>query len=34
MSEGKGAGDHMWVGGRGGVSEQLELEVAKLYSYP
>ena len=24
----------MWVGAEGGVSEQLELEEAKLHSYP
>lgn len=34
MSWGKGAGDTMWVGGEGGLSEQLELEEAELSSYP
>lgn len=35
MSErGRGARDHMWVGGEGGLLEQLELEKAKLHSYP
>lgn len=34
MSWGRGARDHRWVGSRGGLSEPLELEEAKLHSYP
>lgn len=34
VSWGRGARDHMWVGGEGGLSEHLEVEEAELYSYP